>query len=93
MKFFRQLESIAELTGLVTVQSLEDGDTLDGVHVLLTMRAVAIDDDVREGVTIELPNLAVGFGADVSSASGIVQEGELTENVAGLDGLENLKIS
>ena len=36
MKILRQLESIAELTGLVAVQRLEDGDTLDGVHVLLT---------------------------------------------------------
>ena len=57
------------------------------------MRAVAVDDDVRESVTIELPNLAIGFSINVSSASGVVQEGELTENVAGLDGLENLNIS
>ena len=57
------------------------------------MRAVAVDDDVGEGVTIELPDLAIGFSRNVSSASGVVQEGELTENIAGLDGLEDLKIS
>lgn len=84
------LEGIADLTALVLIKGVEDADLLDGGHVLLTMAAVAIDDDVGESVTIQLPGLAVGLGRDVGGTFGVVQQGQFSEDFAGHDALENL---
>lgn len=84
------LEGVAHLTDLVRIKGTEDRNAGDGLHVLLTMLLMGVDDDVGEGVAIQLPNLALGRGGNVSGTGGVVQQRELSENLSGGDGLENL---